>query len=38
LIKSIDIVIDMAARKREVLMGESGRLEVITMNDTRYRT
>jgi len=26
----------MAARKREVLMGESGRLEVKTMNDTRY--
>jgi len=27
----------MAARKREVLMGESGRLEVKTMNDTRYK-
>jgi len=38
LIRSIDIVIDMAARNREVLMGESGRLEERTMNDTRYKT
>jgi len=37
LIRSIDVVIDMAARKREVLMGESGRLEERTMNDMIYK-
>jgi len=36
LIRSIDVVIDMAARKREVLMGESGRLEERIMNDMIY--